>query len=462
MEKVTKGRLGNVLEFYSNEIAKQLFVAILGREADEAGLRSYKAAIVDHRSLIPAIQGLLGSGEFSAKAVALAAPEIVDALYLSIMDRETDADGRKNCIDLIQSGTGLTEVIRSLSDAFSTSKCLQGGKVSDPIPIHWVHNQLHRWENGLDAARYTSFCEDIAKKEQTIHNFIVDSQEVSVLHKDVSTGTIGEERIKSLLNYLRAISPDLDLKKRLILPICINDAANEDVLEYPVFSFDKLRGSEKILIPDADYLMSDGYQSLLIEDPVPFSNKQPKAVFAGATTGAGGNGGALLTLHKVKNDLVPRISSAQFFASSEDVDFKITSICQEDGAETVEYIKSLGICDEFWSWEKQLDYKFIISMDGNGAAWGRMVKSLHSNSVLMKYESQRVQFYYDSLVPWLHYIPIARDADVVDIVKKELEEPGRYEYIAKAGSEFAKEYLRKEVVDSYMIHLLKSFACLMR
>jgi protein glucosyltransferase len=101
-------------------------------------------------------------------------------------------------------------------------------------------------------------------------------------------------------------------------------------------------------------------------------------------------------------------------------------------------------------------------MDGNGAAWGRMVKSLHSNSVLMKYESQRVQFYYDSLVPWLHYIPIARDADVDDIVKKELEEPGRYEYIAKAGSEFARGYLRKDVVDSYMIHLLKSFACLMR
>jgi uncharacterized protein YpbB len=101
-------------------------------------------------------------------------------------------------------------------------------------------------------------------------------------------------------------------------------------------------------------------------------------------------------------------------------------------------------------------------MDGNGATWTRIVKSLHSNSVLLKYESPRVQFYYNSLVPWLHYIPVSTDEDVLNIVKKEIEEPEKYEYIAKAGSEFAKAYLRKEVVDSYMIHLLQSFARLMR
>ena len=171
LEKLTKNSLGYLLDFHSDEVTRQLFVAILGREADEEGLRSYKEAITEHRSLIPAIQGMLESGEFTTKAAALAAPEIVDALYRGILDREADAEGRENYIDLIRSGTGLAEVIRSLHNASTNPESHQGVDLRNPMPIHWVHNQLQRWEGGLDAARYTSFCEEIANNERTVYNF---------------------------------------------------------------------------------------------------------------------------------------------------------------------------------------------------------------------------------------------------------------------------------------------------
>ena len=143
---------------------------------------------------------------------------------------------------------------------------------------------------------------------------------------------------------------------------------------------------------------------------------------------------------------------------SELVSFKITNICQTEDRHIIDHISKLGILSDRISWESQLDNKFLISVDGNGATWSRVVKALISNSVLLKYDSPRTQFYYDSLVPWLHYIPITTDQDVEKIVQSEIDDPGKYEYIAEASSKFATSYLNKEVIDCYLIELLRGFS----
>jgi hypothetical protein len=326
-----------------------------------------------------------------------------------------------------------------------------------PIIDCWTNNQLNQWKQGINKRNYELFCNEISKKDELIHNFIFDGNNVSALTQNPNLRKTVDARIQILLKYFQSIASDVNLNTRVIIPVCIGDTPKDDILPFPIFSFDKIAGSEKILIPDIEYPLSDKYTSFAIRDNKDFMQKESKAVFAGATTGAKGESGCTVTVNKIRNDSVPRIRAAQYFKDCSDVDFKITCICQEDSAETVEYIKSLGIYDGFWSWEKQSNYKFIISMDGNGAAWTRMVKSLYSNSALIKYHSDRVQFYYESLIPWLHYIPVSTDAEVLDIVKSERNEPGKYEYIASAASEFSKQYLCKEVVDSYMIKTIKSF-----
>jgi SAM-dependent methyltransferase len=155
LEKFTKNSLGDLLDIHSDEVTKQLFLAILGREADEEGLKSYAEAISVHHSLIPAIQGLLESGEFSAKAGALAAPEIVDALYHGILGREADAEGGKNYIDLIQSGKPLVEIIQAFKDASGSHR--DSLRDSSQTMMSLQHGKMiNEYEGSVDQLRAIS------------------------------------------------------------------------------------------------------------------------------------------------------------------------------------------------------------------------------------------------------------------------------------------------------------------
>ena len=54
-------------------------------------------------------------------------------------------------------------------------------------------------------------------------------------------------------------------------------------------------------------------------------------------------------------------------------------------------------------------YKYLIDIDGNSCSYSRMAWILYSNSVLFKHQSSNIQWYYDRLKPYVHYIPIAED-----------------------------------------------------
>jgi len=148
LKKITKGKLGNLLEIHAEEIAQQLFLAILGREAEEEGLRGYMGAICEHHSLIPAIKGLLESEEFSLKATALAAPEIVDALYRGILAREADEEGRNNYIDLLRSGKSLTEITQAFKNTLGTEA--YGALDSSRPMMSLYHGQMFNEYQGTE------------------------------------------------------------------------------------------------------------------------------------------------------------------------------------------------------------------------------------------------------------------------------------------------------------------------
>lgn len=56
-----------------------------------------------------------------------------------------------------------------------------------------------------------------------------------------------------------------------------------------------------------------------------------------------------------------------------------------------------------------LKYKYLLSIDGNTCTFARMAWILYSNSVLMKHDSEEVQWYYSYLQPYENYIPIKED-----------------------------------------------------
>jgi len=88
-------------------------------------------------------------------------------------------------------------------------------------------------------------------------------------------------------------------------------------------------------------------------------------------------------------------------------------------------------------------FKFILNLDGFTAAY-RLSKIMLLNSVVLKEESFRGEYYYRSLKEWEHYIPIYKDngTDLVDVVR-EYRQPHRLpdlQRISKNANAFAAKY----------------------
>jgi Glycosyl transferase family 90 len=58
---------------------------------------------------------------------------------------------------------------------------------------------------------------------------------------------------------------------------------------------------------------------------------------------------------------------------------------------------------------EQMHYQYLVLLDGNGPAAGRTEKYFIGNSVIFKTDSDAIEFYYQALKPYWHYIPVKSD-----------------------------------------------------
>ncbi len=221
----------------------------------------------------------------------------------------------------------------------------------------------------------------------------------------------------------------------------------------PVFGFQKERHMAAILLPDIDFLRGDLYRSDRFGDAIAYADKTPTAVFVGGTTGGG-----TITQEAVRSRTVPRIRSAVYFKDHPHISFTLPAISSCDSPETEALIRSLGVSGPRVSLEAQFRHRFLISMDGHGATCQRVALALRSNSVLLKYESPHVLYYFDRLIPWFHYIPIFADPDVERVVEIEQNAPGTFAYITREASRFYEEYLSPAMIMRYTARLLAMYA----
>jgi len=59
--------------------------------------------------------------------------------------------------------------------------------------------------------------------------------------------------------------------------------------------------------------------------------------------------------------------------------------------------------------EDMIKYKYVLDIDGNASTWDATAWKLNSGSVIMKTDSNWVQWFYDDYKAWQHYVPIADD-----------------------------------------------------
>jgi hypothetical protein len=217
----------------------------------------------------------------------------------------------------------------------------------------------------------------------------------------------------------------------------------------PILSFQKPRFAANILIPDIDFLYF-AYEAET--DLIAFQDKRPGAVFVGASTGG------TVTRDAVAHGLLPRLAIARRFAGHPSISVSIGAAVQCDSDDTRSLLEGQPWFSGPIEWSDQLKRRFILSIDGNGATCSRVVRTLASNSVLIKMNSPHQLFYFAGLRPFEHYLPAADAEAVEDWVR--LDGLGRIDragIIARANA-FASTLLTREAVLTYTSMVIETCA----
>ena len=264
-----------------------------------------------------------------------------------------------------------------------------------------------------------------------------------------------EDRAHHYLNFFRDVASHLPRGYNATICISLTDKVMGPKM--PVFGLQRSADENWLLMPDIDFIVNHFHENPPFKDTLPYAGKVPRAVFAGATTGG------IHTVERIVAGQSPRLRSAAFFDGRLDVDFRLPRVVQYADEEARRLIEAQPYCQRpELQWSEQFQSRFLISMDGNGATCSRVAVALASQSVLLKYHSHEMLYYFDGLVPHVHYVPIAKDEDVLAVLAAERLEPGRYLPVADAGRLFAAQYLTRERVTEYMVRLLLGYAAMLQ
>lgn len=256
-------------------------------------------------------------------------------------------------------------------------------------------------------------------------------------------------RIMYYRNFFAVLAARLDAPLNLDLALDVADDPI-DHPELPVFGFQKPAGAGTLLVPDVDFFHLRWYRRST--DPLSYEQKSPTACFVGASTGCN------LDVDTVREDRAPRLRAAHAFQGSDRVHFTIARAVQCTSDEARRLLEAKPYFGPTMAWQDQLRHRFLISIDGNGAACSRLVQALMSHSAVVQYESPHQLFWFPALVPGQHLLRVAQDAEVDAIVRTEQAQPGHYRPVAEAGQRFARKYLRARSVADYTARLLAAAA----
>jgi Glycosyl transferase family 90 len=171
------------------------------------------------------------------------------------------------------------------------------------------------------------------------------------------------------------------------------------------------------LVPDCIFVPSEGYsyaRQVYRQNRVAWNDRAGVALWRGATTGIPAAPGDWRSLERVR-----LCELARRHAHSGLIDAGISSIIQFNDPAVVQQIRDSGLVRGPIPWQEWGRYKYQIDIDGNSSPWSNLFQRLLTGSPVLKVESSRglQQWFYDELVPWQNYVPIAPDmSDLIDKV----------------------------------------------
>lgn len=255
-------------------------------------------------------------------------------------------------------------------------------------------------------------------------------------------------RVQLYRDHLRQAVAHAELLDGISLALGVGDLLLDVQPSVPVFAYQKQRDAPWILMPDVELLETNFYGE---EDPDTSPDaKLNRVVFAGSSTGRS------LTEEDVREDRGERLRYAARFVGDPHVEYSIgrASECVTEEAraalEAKPYFRFVG-------WPEQLRRRYILSLDGNGAACSRVARTLRSRSTLIKGRSDHVLFYFPGLLPWRHYIPVESEAELEELTPFLTLGDFPSAGISEAANAFWALNMSAEAVTAYTARVLTIF-----
>ncbi len=305
-------------------------------------------------------------------------------------------------------------------------------------------NEFARWDMALtDTERATAKAllvpaiDERGAHDPSVWAFDVSGGVVFIRDKKGDIGKRTRPRAELYKSFIQETITTFGISGKFSILMMLEDTGLST--PFPAFSFQRNNEHNSILLPDPDFLDHDFmYPYRQMEDCFATGEKLSSAIFAGATTGE------TVTIDTIERGTNTRVRAGMYFRGSGKVRFLLPIIAECPFDDARQMLIDMGFGDRvIVSWYEQFKHRFIISADGNGATCSRLPIILASNSVLLKYDSRSVLYYFSLLRAWQHYIPIYRDSDVESIVDVDRSIPNYFDLIRFEGQRFARAYLTK-------------------
>ena len=220
--------------------------------------------------------------------------------------------------------------------------------------------------------------------------------------------------------------------------------------DLPVFSWNKMLGESCILYPWVQFLW---LKPLHVTTKPEWSSRKNLAVFRGVPTGGPG----LCKKDEWQDQY--RIRAVSFCHNhSNFCDAEFTALTQCDSAIIAELSRHFNLSKSL-SWEEEMNFKYYLLLDGNGAPASRSAKAFSGGFAVLRQESVFREFFYSSLRPWVHYVPISDDLSDLEAHINVLQKNDKLaELIASNSREYAERYFTDFSISCFIGELVKSYA----
>lgn len=119
--------------------------------------------------------------------------------------------------------------------------------------------------------------------------------------------------------------------------------------------------------------------------------------------------------------------------------------------------KSLGIVDML-TVEEQERFKYAIVADGNSAPSSRMKSQLESGSLTMKQKSGFKEFFYSSLQPFVHFLPLRTDfQDLAEKIVWARKNDHLAQEMVKNARKFSCQWFNSNSIHSYLLSVFEEY-----